>query len=320
MEAYYKHLGEPQWRQDSLWSPAAHNLPSDTGIAWIDNVAYAAKSASLHVALLALSLIWTGASLRHSRQGRTATALPKASQISFAYELPSQLARSAALAFTIVAAVRGQSSQWYNVLLLGYAFLLGLTRLANNLQWRHVALHQVNYLIGACLLMLVLGELLPTLVIASTYRPSAMVVGAIVSLVVAILVALWTPREWAPPPVSFHLIQRPADAGPAPEEVCSWWTLYWTFEWLTPLVWKGVSRCLPRCIYGPRPHGASRVITWWVSKEWRTWADHCTMSQVVVGKSTWMNCQHCRGTMSRFSSSQGFKKPVLRISLHFGLQ
>lgn len=207
--------------------------------------------------------------MRHSRQVRTAATLTysKASRISLPYELPSQFARSAALAFTIVAAVRGQSNQWYNVVLLGYAFLLGLTRLANNLQWRHIALHQVNYLIGASLLVFVLGELLPTLVIASSYRPSDMVVGAIVSLSVATLIALCTPREWAPPPVSFDLIQRPADAGPAPEEVCSWWTLYLTYEWLTPLIWKGVSGRLPRCIHGPLPHGASGIIPGRVSRK-----------------------------------------------------
>lgn len=213
---------------------------ASSGVDWIDDIAGAVKSAYFHAALLALSLAWAGASVHRSRQIPPDASHAKASQISFSYELPSQLARAAALAFTVVAAMRGDSDQWYNVVLLVYAFFLGLTRLANNLLWRHVALHQVNFLIGACLLVLALGELLPTLVIGSTHRPSALVVGAIVSLFAATLIALTTPREWTPPPINLDLPQRPADAGPAPEEVCSWWTLYLSYEWLTPLVWKGM--------------------------------------------------------------------------------
>jgi hypothetical protein len=73
----------------------------------------------------------------------------------------------------------------------------------------------------------------------STYRPGNVAIGAIASLAAANLVALCTPREWAPPAISFELIQRPAEAGPAPEETCSWWNAYLSYEWLTPLIWKG---------------------------------------------------------------------------------
>lgn len=218
---------------------------SETGVGWVDSVAHAATSGSFHIALLAVSLAWTAANVHSSRRVKT-DALPKASRISLRYELPSQIARSAALAFTIAAALRGDSQQWYTLMLLGYAFLLGLTRLANNLQWRHIALHQLNFLVSACLLLLVLGQLLPTVVIDTTYRLSAMTGGAIVSLFAATVIALWTPREWTPPPINFDLIQRPADAEPAPEESCSWGALYLTYEWLTPLVWTGKSSDLPR--------------------------------------------------------------------------
>lgn len=77
------------------------------------------------------------------------------------------------------------------------------------------------------------------LVIGSTYRPTDMTISAIISLSAAVVIALITPREWAPPPVHFNLIQRPTDAGPAPEEISSWFDLYLSYAWLTPLVWKG---------------------------------------------------------------------------------
>lgn len=288
-------LGRPQWTQIINWIPqrllvlthvsALHDsssryvptwfrlkpcwlrtltftlVLSETGVGWIDSIANAVKSGHFHIALLACSLAWTGASVHYSQPVKNTASLSKASQISFRYELPSQFARSAALAFTIVAAVRGPSSQWYNVVPLSYAFFLGLTRLANNLRWRHIALHQVNFLIGTCLLILAAGELLPTLVIDSTYRPSGMTVGAIASLFAATIIALCTPREWTPPPINLDLIQRPAEAEPAPEEVCSWWTLYLSYEWLTPLVWRGMR------------HGPRGILSVRVSQKSRAYAD-----------------------------------------------
>lgn len=163
----------------------------------------------------------------------------KASQISIGYELCSQITRAAALAFIIVAAVEGDAQQWYNVALVGCAFTFGLSRFANDLRWRHTALHQVNFLIVISLLLLAAAELLPMLEIHSIYRPGSMEIGAIVSLAAASLVALCTPREWAPPAISFELLQRSPDAGPAPEEACSWWNAYLSYEWLTPLIWNG---------------------------------------------------------------------------------
>lgn len=206
---------------------------------WISDLTAAIRTGYFHLAFLAVSLLWTAAGLYRSRNTKTARADLKASRIHKRYEIPSQAARIAALAFTLVAAVRGDYQLWHSAALVGCAVLLGLTRLANNLQWRHIALHQVNFLIAVSLLLLAAAELLPVLELNSAYRPAGAVVGALVSLAAATLVALWTPREWSPPPVSVDLLQRAADAGPAPEEICSWWTKLLTYEWLTPIIWKG---------------------------------------------------------------------------------
>lgn len=203
------------------------------------------KTGYFNFAFLVISLLWTLASIREPYRIKVASSGIKASQISTGYELCSQIARAAALAFIIVAAFKEGAHQWHNILTIGYAFVLGLSRLANDLRWRHTALHQVNFLIGTSLLLLAVGELLPTLDLHSTYRPGGMVVGAIASLGAASLVALYTPREWAPPAVGLELLQRSDDAGPAPEETCSWWSLYLTYEWLTPLVWKGMYNKAP---------------------------------------------------------------------------
>lgn len=209
---------------------------------WITDITNLVKTGYLHVAFLVVSLLWTTVSIRASQRIKVAPPSIKATQISAGYELCSQITRAAALALLIVAAVEEDAQQWYNVALVGCAFTLGLSRLANDLRWRHTALHQVNFLLGTSLLLLAAAELLPMLELHSTYRPENVAIGAIASLTAANLVALCTPREWAPPAISFELIQRPAEVGPAPEETCSWWSAYLTYEWLTPLIWKGCRR------------------------------------------------------------------------------
>ncbi|KAF3767843.1 P-loop containing nucleoside triphosphate hydrolase protein [Cryphonectria parasitica EP155] len=166
----------------------------------------------------------------------------KAARIQKRYEIPAQVARITALACTIAAAVRGDAQQWHGALLVACAVILGLTRLANDPHWRHIALHQVNFLLVISLLLLATVEILPMLELRSAYRPAGVVTGAIISLAAAVLIASWTPREWNPPAVSFDLLQRTPDDGPAPEETCSYWTKFLTYEWLTPLVWKGCRR------------------------------------------------------------------------------
>lgn len=209
---------------------------------WIRDITHAVATGYVHLAVLAISLAWTAASVRHSWHLNSSETAFKAARISKSYELPSQAIRTAALAFTVVAAVRGEQQQWYNVALIACAVVLGFTRLANDLHWRHTALHQVNLLVGMTFLLLVASEILPTLDLNSDYQPSDAAVGAIVCTAAATCLALCTPREWVPPTISFDLIQRPADAGPSPEEVCSWWTKFLSYGFLNTLVWKGSRR------------------------------------------------------------------------------
>lgn len=215
---------------------------SESHVPWIRTVAAWATSGYVQVAILVISFLWTLASVQASKKIKVTAHNAKASQISVGFELCSQITRACALAFIIVAAVRGDTQQWYNVVLVAGAFIFGLTRLASNLQWRHTALHQVNFLLGTSLLLLAAAEVLPLMEMHSTHRPGDMIIGALASLAAANLAAITTPREWAPPPMIFDLLDGPEKIAPAPEETCSWWNLYLTFEWLTPLIWKGCRR------------------------------------------------------------------------------
>jgi len=194
----------------------------------------------LHTAVFFISLLWTlSGVLRGAAKGPRLDI--KAAKIRLPFELCSQLTRAAALGFIIVDAVRN-GGQWLNVLMIGCAFFVGLLRLANDLRWRHLALHQVNFLLTGAFFLLFASELLPLLAVHSDHHPTAMVLGAFSSVAAALLVALLTPREWLPPSMELTSSQRPPESEPAAEETCSWFNLYLTFEWLTPLVWKGCRR------------------------------------------------------------------------------
>lgn len=210
---------------------------------WISDLTHAVKTGYLHISFLAITVLWTAAAIYLSRNTNAVyTVKAKASRIRKRYEVPSHAARIAALACAIIAAAQGDFEQWYTASLIACAVLLSLTRLANDLQWRHIALHQVNFLTGISLLLLGIVELLPMLELHNTHRPANVTIGTLVSLTAAILIALFTPREWYPPPGRYDFLQRSIEAGPTPEEVCSWWNALLTFEWLTPVIWKGMSR------------------------------------------------------------------------------
>lgn len=73
--------------------------------------------------------------------------------------------------------------------------------------------------------------------------PRCLCSGAIAALTVAFVVAITTPREWTPLPVDLNIPGYNQDE-PAPEEACSWFTYYCSYDWLTPVIWKGTKRKL----------------------------------------------------------------------------
>lgn len=141
----------------------------------------------------------------------------------------------------IVSAVRS-GGKWCNVAALAYAFILGLLRLVNDSEWRHVALHHVNFLLVGVLLVVGLGELLPYVDVAYAEALSPVMAGSLATLAGAVFVAASTPREWMPPSIGLGLSAKLPTREPSPEETCSWIGYYVTYEWLTPLLLKGFRR------------------------------------------------------------------------------
>ncbi|KAK3390387.1 hypothetical protein B0H63DRAFT_113119 [Podospora didyma] len=212
---------------------------TSSGVKWIDDVSRLAKSGFVQVVLAATLLLWAIAEIiKHVTRPGVGSPTTKAPRLRLPFEICSQATRGAALAFIVVTACSDQR-HWPNVLLVGYAFVLGLGRLAVNSKWRHLTLHQVNILLSLSLVLLVASDLLPSLALGSAQEATKAEVGAMASLGVAILVALLTPRDWVPPNLETTASCGAPEATPSQEDTCSWFSYFVSFEWVTSLIWQG---------------------------------------------------------------------------------
>ncbi|TDZ38950.1 ATP-binding cassette transporter abc4 [Colletotrichum spinosum] len=215
-------------------------IKNHTGLAWVDDVSQFAESGLLQFFAIVFSALWTSYGLLH-RRTKSSTPEYRAAAIKWPWELCAQLSRATALAFLALAAAQGQTP-WLNVVAVAYALSLGLMRLLNDLEWRHLALHQVNFILSVELLVLAASSALPCIEASTTCAIATPVRGALASLAAAVIIAITTPREWVPPAFKYDLPEGYESLEPAPEETCSWANYYLTFEWLTPLMWKGTRR------------------------------------------------------------------------------
>ncbi|KAK8028893.1 hypothetical protein PG991_005949 [Apiospora marii] len=219
-------------------SEAQHSIAR---LEWAYQIAYVAKTGYIQLAFVIFSLLLVTKHLVHRSFSRVTRPEGNASSISLPFELCSQALRAATLAFMVVAAVR-HGANWANVVILAYAFLLGLVRLVNDIEWRHVALHQVNLTLAGAWLSIVVGELLPAVDAGADFGLNTMMICSVATLSAAAFVALATPREWMPPSLNLDFSEKVGAQKPSPEETCSWLEYYVTYEWLTPLLWKGARR------------------------------------------------------------------------------
>ncbi|EQL02135.1 ABC transporter, transmembrane domain, type 1 [Ophiocordyceps sinensis CO18] len=227
-------FGRPLRRRASLVRTVVSQVP------WIRRLSRLSQSGILQAVVLAVSLgCVVTACLTRRRNGRP-NALPKASSILWSYELLSQAARAAALSFLAIAYERGRT-HWLGLALLAYSFALGLLRLVKDIHWRQGTLRQVNFITFASLAMLAAAYFLPCVQTGAQCAIDPGIVGAAASLLAALALAIFTPREWVPPQIDglddIPGFEPPTE--PTPEEQCSWANYYCTYDWLTPMIWKG---------------------------------------------------------------------------------
>ncbi|KAI1347540.1 ABC transporter [Xylaria sp. FL0043] len=216
-------------------------LYDSADLQWVHKLSQFAQSGYLQLTIIVASFLLLVRYLLQRSYSKISLPETNASTVSLPYEICSQILRAATLALMTVAAVQ-IGGKWTNVALLTYAFLLGFLRLFNDLEWRHVALHHVNFLLVTAWLVAVVGELLPYADVTYSQRPNPVMVSSIATLSAAVLVAASTPREWIPPSIDLDLSKKIPTREPSPEETCSWIGYYATYEWLTPLLLRGFRR------------------------------------------------------------------------------
>lgn len=208
---------------------------------WVHEVSRIAKAGVIQTCLVAFVLVWTA--IETTSRYSSFVNIPKTSKavrFNLPYEILSQLSRGTAFAFTLFSGYRRRQT-WYDALPVGLAFLLGLARVLATPKWQRVSLHQINFLLFASLATLATAYLVPSLEMKPGEEVEKAVVGAVGTLAFAALIALLTPREWAPPSAveNMAVYEHISEARPSPEETSSWFVLYFSFGWLTPLIWKG---------------------------------------------------------------------------------
>ncbi len=114
-------------------------------------------------------------------------------------------------------------------------------------------LPKVNVLLFASLAILIASDFLPRLQVAYAGLPNRMVAAATLSVAVATIIALITPRVWVPPSMDKLLDPRAPELKPSPEETCSYLNYYLTYEWLTPMIWKGFRKPIEMADIPPLP-------------------------------------------------------------------
>ncbi|KAK8051250.1 ATP-dependent bile acid permease, partial [Apiospora rasikravindrae] len=208
---------------------------------WVHWVSDVAKTGYIQLALVVLSVLLVAKHLILRSVSRVTHPEGNASPISLPFELCSQALRASTLAFMVVAVIR-HGANWANAAILAYAFLLGLVRLVNDVEWRHAALHQVNFTLAGAWLVIVVGELIPSVDAGADFGLNTMMICSVATLSAAVFLALATPREWMAPSLNLAFSEKIGAKDPSPEETCSWLEYYVTYEWLTPLLWKGARR------------------------------------------------------------------------------
>ncbi|OTB08206.1 hypothetical protein M426DRAFT_317317 [Hypoxylon sp. CI-4A] len=227
--------------QPSFTLKSTYQIASTSSLQWVHNLSQFTKAGYLQLTIVVVSFLVIVRYLLHRPYTKISKPEGNAHAISLPFELLSQLLRASSLAFTIVAATK-EEGKWADATALAYAFVIGLVRLVNDLEWRHVALHHVNFVLSGSLLLLIVEELLPYIDADHTENMSPMMICSLSTLAAAVFVALATRREWIPPSLDLNVTDKVQTREPSPEETCSWLEYYVTYEWLTPLMLKGARR------------------------------------------------------------------------------
>ncbi|KAL2889593.1 ATP-binding cassette transporter abc4 [Ceratocystis lukuohia] len=224
------------------FSPSYASQPH---IHWLDSAHNLGSSGILQYGLVAVSVIVIAATRLHRLlySGSSDTQdLAKYRKTSIVHEISAQAARAAAAAFFIISAYDNKD-EISTAIAATYAFGVGITRLVPNVRWQQTALHHANAVTSLLTMIVLTATWLPCIQTRISCRLDSPSSHGLICLAAAACVSFITPRTWVPPPELFEspaYTQEFADnLRPSPEETCSWFSYYCSYDFITPLIIKG---------------------------------------------------------------------------------
>jgi ABC-type multidrug transport system fused ATPase/permease subunit len=154
----------------------------------------------------------------------------------------------AATSFVVSVIAIHESGSWKRSLLLADLTVLCVIRVASKLDsFRHRIYRHVNALATTATLLSAVQVFLPITIIDTNYRPTTTEIALVGCLIITVIIPVISPRPHRP-------LKREQDGDDeqqvidnekaSPEETCSLFSFFWSYEWLTYLILRGCSRDL----------------------------------------------------------------------------
>ncbi|KAH8694934.1 putative ABC multidrug transporter [Talaromyces proteolyticus] len=213
------------------------------------------REGNVHLGLLVLSIfVFSLQILFHYRQRYWKKKnRPEDAELTYPVQLYTPLGYSLAqIAFVVasvavsVASAVTQAASWKQSLLFGYIAVLYTSRfLWSTITHDRIYFH-VNCIAGVVTLLAALQSFLPLVILESTHRLSPIQLAGLACLAATTLVPLVAPRPQRIPDngsyggeEDLRLVEKASV-----EETCSPISYYWTYEWITYLIFQAVRRDL----------------------------------------------------------------------------
>ncbi|KAF4121418.1 ABC-type multidrug transport system, ATPase and permease component, partial [Geosmithia morbida] len=193
---------------------------------------------NLHLICIPLSLI----PLLFTKSRWKSASRPQLSlahSTSLASALPQMIFAATAFSISLYDTVR--TGAWKEAVCLAHVFILHISRfIFKSSAW--TAYHHMNAIAGWILLLAVIKSLLPLIIMDSHCHVSTAESLKLASIAALLFTSFISPRSRQRKP------SNPEDLVPrsitSPEETCSWFSYYLSYEWLTQVILRGFSRDL----------------------------------------------------------------------------
>ncbi|PKY09269.1 putative ABC multidrug transporter [Aspergillus campestris IBT 28561] len=228
--------------QRHLWQRRAQNVSAYVATGSLHTVAFLVSCVVLFFSICRHYVFRSCKSKRQARPDDSPVSLEIAESLPFAF---------AHLAVAIAACVLSwlethQRASWRQSALMSYMLLLGLLRFCfTNSRYRAHLYRHMNAIAFVALVLEIVQHLSPLAIIGTKYLLSPIRVALLTCLAAVVLIALGTPRPRRPLVRNEEIEELCVeDIRVSPEETCSLFSYYWSYEWVTYVILRGCRKDL----------------------------------------------------------------------------